>query len=220
MSAEIRSAIGALIDLDLTDWGRVASLASLGVSARFNSVALDSASTYEDVFVAGLQLRHFSVCLRDFSYFQLSEERNFSRLAFYPNPFLLPDHLLELIDDPTDFEAFEIDELKATGSRSPIRFDLSPGAYQACLHPYAHLHLGHGELGRLACSRVLTSEAFCLFVAKLFYPEQWATKSLDHENNFGFANLFDQRFADRFAAAVRVGEDSFSRAEASLPHIG
>ncbi|WP_078562926.1 DUF2290 domain-containing protein [Xanthomonas axonopodis] len=218
MDGLIRSAADTLIALDLLDWGRVASLRSLGVSQSFNAVCLSNESTYEEVFVAGLSLRHFNFCLFDHSYFQLSSTNRGSRLAYYPNPFIDPDGLLELIEDPVDFDAFELNELRATAGKGPLRFDISPEQYVDINHPYAHFHLGHGELGRLSSRRRYCPHTFIMLVARLYYPEAWSKMNCQPDAN-GFRNSFDAKFVARLTANGLIEDQYFSRAEECLVHV-
>jgi hypothetical protein len=212
---QVRAAAERLIQADLLGWERVASLQSLGVSPNFNEVALDSTRAYEDVFVAGLSLRHFNFCLKDYSFVQLSAYGGGLRFAFFPNPFVFDSDLVELIDDPSDFGAFELDELSATAARSPIRFDMSPNAYVPCQHPYAHVHLGHGELGRLACRRILSPESFVLIVMKLFYPDAWNDFGCEIDAA-GFGNSLDSRLATLLGAETVLTQAQFSAQEERL----
>lgn len=215
---DIRRAVQVLVDLGLCSWDRIASLGSLGVSTAFNNVALDPASTYEEVFVSGLKLRHFNACLADYSYFQLSQGAG-ARWAFYPNPFRAASDLAELIDDPTDFGAFELSELTATASRSALRYDLAPDAYVPCRHGYAHLHFGHGEVGRITCGRRLSAESFCLLVSRIYFPEAWAGFDVEAAPaGMDPKNRMDSRLMDALRG-TGFGDAEFSQLEALLPHF-
>ncbi len=219
MSREIRAAVQVLIDLHIASWDRVASLASLQVSKEFNKVSLDPRATYEEVFLAGLKSRYFSVCFNDFSFLQISLNGNGRRLAFYPNPFLFDDELVELIEDPTDFDAYELEELKATASRSPIRLDVDPEAHSPCWHPYSHLHIGHGELGRLACRRVLSPKSFALLVARSFYPEEWRSRDGYGPDQAGFTNEADAWLSASLQNDLLLEAPNFTEVERRLFHL-
>lgn len=218
MNAAIRGAVDVLIDLGLLEWGRVASLQPLGINQDFNRICLSSEANYEEVYKTGLSLRHFNFCLFDHSYFQLSNMGGSLRLAYYPNPFVDPYGLLELIDDPLDFDAFEIDELRATAGRAPVRFDLSPSQYRNVVHPYAHFHLGHGELGRLPSRRNYCAYSFVLLIIRLYYPEAWSSKDCGADAQ-GYTNSLDAQLASKLATNGLIGAEYFSALEERLVHV-
>lgn len=216
---DIKRAAEFLVEIGLLDWDRVARLSSLPVSSAFNEVALDASARYEEVFIAGLKLRQFNFCLNDYSYFQLSSTGDSLRFCFYPNPFIMSDELVELIEDPADFNAFDLAELIATNRRSPVRYDLAPGAHVPCQHPYAHFHFGHGELGRLAARRVLSADCFCLIVTKLFYPDKWDTYALSRPDDQGFENKLDRYLAKLIEMCALLDSERFTATESRLLHV-
>jgi hypothetical protein len=67
--------------------------------------------------------------------------------------------------------AVETAELKT--SITPLRYDLDRGAYRACVHPSAHLHIGLENEIRIALRREMSPLAFVLFVIRQVYPHAW-----------------------------------------------
>ena len=215
----IRRAVDLLIEAGLLDWGRVTSLQSLSPNVDFNKVALDSQVAYERVYLAGLSLRYYNLILEDQSYLQFSISQGVSRFAYYPNPFTDPNGLLELLEDPVDFNLFDISELEATAGRSPLRFDLAPGQYVALRHPYAHFHLGHGELGRLASRRVFCPLTFSMLVVRLYYPSAWSGFDFDSADLNGFTNKLDAKFSAELTNNGEVSSAYFTRSESKVAHL-
>jgi hypothetical protein len=218
MALSVRQAVELFIKADLLSWDRVANLQSLRPNGEFNQVALDGTIGYEEVYLTGLSLRYFNFVISDQSYFQFSEVGRSLRFAYYPNPFTNSDALLELADDPLDFDSIDLTQLKATAGRSPLRFDVAPEQYVAISHPYAHFHLGHGELGRLGSSRIYCPVTFCLLVMRLYYPEEWARFDVEVAGN-GFTNEFDSRLAALLLGNGFVNVAHFCDEESRITHL-
>ena len=219
MSREVHAAADALIAADILSWDRVATLRSLPVSPEFNAVALDLSSSYEQVYLKGLSLRHYNFLLNDQSFIQLSTSAQGMRFAYYPNPFTDPDGLLERLDDPLDFDAISISSLGATAGRAPLRYDYAEGQYVELLHPCAHFHLGHGELGRLAAKRIFCSVSFCLLVLRLYYPVEWGEFSVDPATEAGYSNSIDENLHNILVRNGLVNAALFSSVESRFVHI-
>jgi hypothetical protein len=66
-----------------------------------------------------------------------------------------------------------LDSLPRDWPATPIRFDFSPDQYRSPGHPAAHLHFGYSSDLRIATRRILSPEAFILFVIRQFYPLHW-----------------------------------------------
>lgn len=220
MSRLIRQAVELFLEANLLSWDRVACLESLKSNTVFNQVALDSSSSYEEVYLAGLSLKQYNFLLTDQSYFQLSIYGKGARFAYYPNPFTNSDALLELADDPVDFDSINIADFKATAGRAPMRFDLAPDQYVPITHPYAHFHFGHGELGRFSSRRVFCPITFCLFVMRLYYVTEWSHFDIAVASKDGFKNAFDSKLSSLLLENGFIDESYFGLPESRIAHVG
>src|SRR4051812_4084998 len=85
---EIRQA-WALINGQLSLGKLLTSNRSLPVDDLFRDVAIDSTSSYEQIYKTGLSRAHYNFLLNDYSYFQFTWDNKSSwRLAYFPNPWI------------------------------------------------------------------------------------------------------------------------------------
>lgn len=158
---------------------------SIAVSDEFKKLALDSAATYEDLYLKGLSDGQYNILLADYSFFQFGGHSDETlRYAYYPNPFLgasrqAISELAELrtyVDEGAlDVDEFlhRVSELRFTQHPPLVRYENAPSQYVELVHPCSHLHIGHHSENRWPVRRVLTPAAFTLLMLKLFYPDFW-----------------------------------------------
>lgn len=219
-----------LVDVELSSWDRLVSPKNLLTNLEFQSVALDRNARYEDVYKKGLETRHYNFILCDFSYFQFSIAGNPRdpdlRYAYYANPFQHPSFdFEELIEEGGNSSAISelysqsLDEAEIVLSRPPIRYDYQRQAYKELSHPAGHLHVGAFQASRWPVRRIITPEAFTLFVAKHYYPEFWLKGAVAAATADGFDNRLDQGLADAYKECAQLTAELFSRRQAMQPHI-
>ncbi len=80
----------------------------------------------------------------------------------------------ELVADDLrgEYETY-LDSVPRDWPATPIRFDFSPLQYRSPGHPAGHIHFGYSSDVRVATRRVLSPEAFILFVIRQYYPVEW-----------------------------------------------
>jgi len=182
----------------------VSSPLSIPANRNFNEVALNSSSTYAQIYLSAVSLSYYNVMLNDYAIFQYSWENTESwRLAYLPNPWISGAEQAERT--VADWEALEsmggldeedvanlIAELPYQGSIPAIRFEYSTDQYRELAHPAAHLHIGRHEENRWALARPLDPLTFTMSVIRLYYPSAWNRKSSFH--GAAVAQCIDQRF--------------------------
>lgn len=139
--------------------------------------------TYLEQWQLARRNKWFHVCTEDHSLFIFSEAGNASH-SFLHAPLELQS-MREYLGSrglPYDTRTvqehrdaydliFETAELRT--HILPIRYDCDPVAYEEGVHPHAHLHFGLENNVRLGMQRLLTPEAFVLFVMRQMYPQCW-----------------------------------------------
>lgn len=170
---------------ELTIGETISDPSPLAVNDEFRNVSLREDAPYVNVYLCGLRLNHYNFLLKDYSYFQFSwavEEE--VRYAYYPNPFIVGRdaqrgkvarwHELLEADLITFEEYLSIVRESKPDVRIPvIRYENAPSQYISLSHPCSHLHVGHHPENRWAVRRVLTPVAFALWIAKLYYSNEW-----------------------------------------------
>jgi hypothetical protein len=170
----------------------VSSLHSLQVDSQFSEIALDSESSYRDIYMAAISRSHYNILLADYSVFQYSYvDRGSWRLAYLPNPWTAGVvGASELINAWEGLEALGqfddeivsglISEMPYYASIPPIRFEYAVNQYKEIVHPAAHLHIGRHTENRWPLARLLDPLTFSMVIAKLYYPSNWAPCSAFH----------------------------------------
>ena len=178
----IRESWAAAVELNLGE--TIGSGSALGVDRRFRDLLFSSDAHYNEIYLAGLELRHFNILLTDYSFFQYSVTGERSvRFAYYPNPFLSVVNWELDIDRLRELEEAElitheeflvlVDERRSDNRAAPIRYENAPQDRKPFSHPTSHFHIGHGVAGRWALARRLTPLAFTLLVLKHYFPAHW-----------------------------------------------
>ena len=148
------------------------------------SKPVEMSSRYGSVneYITQLDNMAYSAILMDGSIVQLdygvsAGEIVRHRLAFYPCPFEIEANLLE------EFSLRDVIEASMTLDlvhlRAPVRFDYAPETERDD-HPASHVHFNHEEC-RLAVSSPVSPVGFIRFIAKNFYPAEWASKTILRE---------------------------------------
>ena len=155
---------------------------SLSPNSKFNAIALDAESAYEDIYFCGLRENQLNFILNDMTFFQFSRDsEKETRYAFYPSPFsqksisLMENYVSDrdagYIDDEEFSQALE--SLPRNSRRPALRYEYSDSQYKKVKHPLSHLHIGiYGE-DRWSFERFLTPYAFGLQVAKMYFGSDW-----------------------------------------------
>jgi hypothetical protein len=200
----------------------------LNVDHAFRDAALDSETSYADLYKIGLSRSHYNILLHDYAYFQFSlDGTNSWRLGYYPNPWIsgapsavLKAEELEALEETgaaTHEDITELfQEMPYVGSIPPIRFDCSPGQYKEIAHPAAHFHIGMYSKNRWPCSYKIRPVTFSLIIAKMYYNERWANYSTYY--NTGVTDCLDTKLIQSLANDGKVWE--FSTIERRSPHLG
>lgn len=202
--------------------------ASLPVDLPFRKVALETESSYAEIYKIGLSRSAYNFVLTDYSYFQFSWDSLDSwRLAYFPNPWITGSpgaqemvgrwEALEEVGGISFEEATSlIDELPYKGAVPPIRFEYARTAYREIAHPAAHFHMGRNEDNRWPCAVLLGPVAFSMLIARLYYPVQWRLRSSYH--GAPTEDCLERRFGTEVGASAPVSD--FSSAERLALHFG
>ena len=190
--AEFRNSVRGAWELLHTELGiarAVSSLSSLQVDTQFNDIALNPASSYQEIYLAAVSRSYYNIILQDYSIYQFSWMSPLSwRFAYLPNPWIAGvEGASELVDEWETLEglgaydqeeiAMLISELPYYGSIPPIRFEYAVDQYREMSHPCAHFHVGRHSDNRWASSRHLNPLSFVMMVTRLYYIESWAPRS-------------------------------------------
>ena len=224
----IKKAFQVLMDIGVTDWSKFPRKGSLLANTGFNKVALKPACSYEEVYKAALRLNYFNFSLSDHSFFQFSHrktEDSFSlRLAFYPNPFFIGEEEQELLHealiDDYDFVDQVFDEASIFIDKPPIRYDYDPSCHTPCEHPAGHLHVGAYPSSRWPVRSILSPEAFCLFVAKQYFHDDWHQFKVEKDAVGGFLNPLDYKYALTASSCEVVADHLFTEQESQHLFLG
>lgn len=183
---------------------------SLAVNQEFNTLALDTAVLYEDVFVCALRLGHYNLQLKDFSFFQFSKDGEDLRLCFYPSPFGLQEFVrISKVTDQLDAGAIDfetycyfLEGMRFNAKRPLIRYEYRTAQYRPGVHPASHFHIGTYGDDRWVCERILTPLAFAHLVGKLYFATDWEAVTEEAVSG-NRANEFDAAyFRERSECAV------------------
>lgn len=180
---------------------------SLPISKEFNYTAFSEQCTHQDIFFKGLELSHYNFILVDYSFFQLTlnkeGEHSECRLAYFPNPMSgsgKPESPISelsfyeelFLDGDIDFEQLSqaLCEIQINISSPIIRYDLSYSQFSKLSHPAAHFHLGVNNSSRIATNKVFTPEYFAMFIARTFYFSEWQKSNCEQFSlELEFSNL-------------------------------
>lgn len=187
-STSIRSAFSSLDDSGILE-SRI-SPASLNVSDKFNELALSRSASYKEIYHKGLELGHYNCILKDYAYFQYSQDDRTSwRLAYYPSPYFsgctpnlieLQDLRLKLKSDEIsliDFEEYVSDGFEAANRVPMLRFEYAEHQHKPVYHPAAHLHIGVDGGDRIASKVKLSPLSFTLLVIRSYYSTSWWSRT-------------------------------------------
>lgn len=204
------------ISKDLRIARTVSSKLSLPVSKNFNDVALDSYSSYSDIYRSAVSLSQYNIMLDDYAVFQFSWTNDSSwRLAYLPNPWLSGvESSQELCSEWEALEALGdldqegvsnlLDDLPYHGAIPAFRFEYSIEQYKEIAHPAAHLHIGRHDDNRWALSRPLDPLTFSMMIIRLYYPDAWNPYSSFHAGRE--ETCLDRRFIEELNRARIVHE--------------
>jgi len=191
--AEFKKSIGQTYNLyDMLGRSRAFLVPySLSPNSRFNEVALDAESAYEDIYFCGLRENQLNFILNDMTFFQFSRDsEKETRYAFYPSPFsqesisLMGSYIKDRDEGYLDDEEFSqaLESLPRNSRRPVLRYEFSDSQYRRVRHPLSHLHIGvYGE-DRWSFERFLTPYAFGLQVAKMYFGSDWESLTQGEES--------------------------------------
>ena len=229
MSAALKQSIERAYSLfdDLGQAQFIRNQYSLNPLQEFNAVALDTSSSYTEVFHCALRLSYFNFRLKDYSFFQFSQSTDTEqRFAFFPSPFS-PKQLevIQWVDDlqgsgQVDPEKFSylIQEMDVNATRPLIRYEYSESQYVHGRHPSAHLHFGTYGEDRWPVRRRLTPYAFALLIARLYFQPDWEALTEDHPYQ-GRTNKFDMDYFAEKQGCPLTDVQYFGQIEERLFHF-
>ncbi|MBO6835247.1 MAG: DUF2290 domain-containing protein [Alphaproteobacteria bacterium] len=195
------------------------------VEEEYRNLVLSENPKYEDIYLCGIRLSHYNFMLYDYSFFQFSCSDDYEvAYSYSPNPFGDSFERMEewrqLLEQGIILEP-EFDQLMESSQVSinqpPIRYENSRSQYRGLEHPCSHLHIGFHRENRWAISRVLTPEAFTMFILKQYYPTEWSGFGYSEESEFG--NNFEERLSIERRDCRIIGDDFFSDREKETFHF-
>lgn len=168
--------------------------AFLNPNKDFNEVCLNKQSSYEEIYLAGLEKQYYNIILEDYSYFQFnfSEKEDlgngidtpYARYAFYPNPFKnldcdLAEYYALYNNGEITFEDYSqvYSESEPILKKVFIRYDFSSSQYKKIYHPVAHFHFGIEENTRIATDKFFSPLAFTMFIINTYYIDNMKQNS-------------------------------------------
>jgi len=154
-------------------------------SQAFVDVAIDPYSSYESLYLCGLQNGDYNIQLADFSYFQFGfSKQDHVRFAYYPNPFL--GSSTEVVAEVEELRGYveeglvtieeflhRVAEIRNSQHAPLLRYENAPDDYIEFLHPCSHFHFGHHTENRWLIQRVLSPLSFALIVFQQFHSRSW-----------------------------------------------
>lgn len=197
--------------------------ASLPLNEEFRDLIFSPESTYVDLYLCGLNLSHYNILLKDYSFFQFSfESIDNVRYAFYPNPFIKgsSDELenfkrrreLVTAEMITHEEYLSMIDGDTKSSGVPMfRYENAPGQRKKFAHPCSHFHIGFHSENRWPISRLLTPYAFSMLVFKAFYGDQWKMFGLREHPDID--NKFDEDLINEKTNCRLIENDLFEDVE-------
>lgn len=167
---------------------RARSIINTKLSAEFLSIMYSD--DYDNIYKTAMKNNDFDFVLFDDSFIQFSAikgENELSdgkiRYAYFPNSrsyqtyvgFLEENEMTYEDAGDTFTEEYEqyISEAKLKDFVTPIRYDYDYSAYDMVNHSISHLHIGREENIRIPLSKVLSPQAFTIFIIKNLYLEYW-----------------------------------------------
>ncbi|MGH1378716.1 MAG: DUF2290 domain-containing protein [Alphaproteobacteria bacterium] len=159
----------------------VSTPVSLSVNLEFRDFAFSNNTQYSDLYRLGLKLKHYNILLKDYGYFQFSQQDENIRFAYYPSTHNSQDS--EIISDLSqdlnsglisleDYSAF-LEEMQESVTIPTIRYECSFGQYKPFWHPCAHFHIGHHYDNRWPVKKILSPLAFTMIIIKKYYGDSW-----------------------------------------------
>lgn len=201
----------------------------LGVNEDFRDLIFSDSSSYDAIYMKGLELSHYNILLSDFSYFQFSwEGRDLVRYAYYPNPFIASAEDVRYMKEKEELLAAQLIShedflllLKSKGSVSGVpmlRYENAPAQRSPFYHPCSHMHIGFHSENRWAVNRVLTLYAFSLLVFKHYYGGCW--RSFGDNAEIEYKNDLERMLVDEKANCFVVDEALFEEVERRSFYFG
>ena len=182
---------------------RARSIVNTKLSAEFLSIMYSD--DYDNIYKTAMKNNDFDFVLFDDSFIQFSAikgENDLSdgkiRYAYFPNSrsyqtyvgFLEENEMTyeDAGDTFTDEYEQYISEAKLKDFVTPIRYDYDYSSYDMVNHSISHLHIGREENIRIPLSKVLSPQAFTIFIIKNLYLEYWKKAIL----NDSFKHIFEK----------------------------
>jgi hypothetical protein len=149
------------------------------------------------------------------------------KIAYLPNPWISGvDGALQQIETWETLQTLGrfdeeevaklISELPYYGSIPTIRFEYAARQYRELAHPAGHMHIGRHTENRWPFARALNPLTFSMFIAKMYYSNQWAERSnFYHKLN---TDCIDLRFIKELSYSPEVND--FSANEKNSLHMG
>lgn len=193
---EVKKMLKSIDCLKKENTTRGRSLAYSKFSEEF--IKASQSEEYEKVYKSAMRNSDYDFILKDDSFFQFScdvisgsDDTNYIRYAYYPNPryYCTYDEFLEANDfSSEEYDNYleicyeqEIAEARLKSAVTPIRYEYDLYRYIPSIHPISHLHIGHEENMRLALSKIMVPQKFVSFVIRAFYYDDWKKAMKDNE---------------------------------------
>jgi hypothetical protein len=159
--------------------------APLEASQAFIDSAVDPQSSYEALYLCGLQNGDYNIQLNDYSYLQFGHSKqDHVRFAYYPNPFL--GSSAQSVAEVTELREFvaeglvtieqflqRVAEIRTSQHAPLLRYENAPDDYVEFFHPCSHFHFGHHAENRWQIQRTISPLGFALIVFQQFYSSRW-----------------------------------------------
>lgn len=141
------------------------------------------ATSYPDLWKLCLERELYHLRLVNEGLFQFRQEPDLSYSFLEPPIRPQPFHEFALEHGGEEWEHFRLElseeyevylsSLALDWPATPIRFDHSPATYRSPSHPACHMHFGYSSDIRIATRRILSPEAFVVFVLRQYFPKVW-----------------------------------------------
>lgn len=160
-----------------------------GISPTFYKIR--SNKELADAYIKEVNDNNFSFLLKDESFFQFHFEKMENskcklRYIFFQFPYEFPTYeqfLKEVYNAEFSDAGYSCHEFYSQAASEAdlknhiafLRYDYSEEDYKEGIHSASHIHLGFSKTMRLGIDKILSPEAFTLFILKQIYIPEWSS---------------------------------------------
>ncbi|QNM06331.1 DUF2290 domain-containing protein [Qiania dongpingensis] len=173
---------------------RNTSVENIYDSRKFSSdfFSVSNSNKYLEIYNMAIKNNDYDILLIDDSILQFSLEIRDEtivqyRFAYYQNPRTYPTYNEFLQNEfnvsekecgSTFLEEYEqiVCEASLNDCALPIRYDYDEKLYDPNFHYVSHIHIGHNNELRIGADRILSPDAFVIFVIRNIYFSIWKNK--------------------------------------------